>query len=203
MSRGGRRGGRAHLPVESCHSLSSWGHFQSAQMWESADVDDSFEWEFFEDRCELKFTRDGSEHSQTIALTWSPCRFGGRRSWFLCPWCGRRVGRVYLPCTMYVSGSGWRVTEFRCRSCYHLTYLQRQQRDLYWVLTHRAERLSRYFTYDEDEKMYYPLKWQRRETFDRRVNQYEEMLALADSHFLDRCKWLLKYVEKYRDKYGK
>jgi hypothetical protein len=32
-----------------------------------------------------------------VALTSTPCRFGGRRWWFVCPQTGRRVGKLYLP----------------------------------------------------------------------------------------------------------
>ncbi len=37
-----------------------------------------------------------------IPLTTTPCRYGGKRYWFICPWyksgkyCGRRVGVPYL-----------------------------------------------------------------------------------------------------------
>ena len=111
MSRGGRRHGRSHLPVESCHSLSAWGYFQFAQLWADRDAQDSFEWEPGSFECEtgelsavvIRFTRDGNEHEQKVALTFTPCRFGGRRPWFICA-CGRRVGKVYLPCTMYNGG---------------------------------------------------------------------------------------------------
>ena len=52
-----------------------------------------------------------------VQLTWTPCNFGGRRWWFVCPlnvngnMCGRRVGVLYL-------GGKY----FGCRHCYNLTY---------------------------------------------------------------------------------
>ena len=49
-----------------------------------------------------------------ISFTWTPCNYGGRRQWFQCPGCGRRVGLVY----------GGRY--FRCRHCYDLTYASQQ-----------------------------------------------------------------------------
>lgn len=193
MSRGGLRHGWAHVPVESCFSLSSWGHFQEAQMWQGeTDFDDSFEWEFSEDACALKFTRDGREWSQRIRLTWSACAFGGRRSWFLCPNCGRRVGRLYLPCTVWDRGE--RVHTFLCRHCYKLTYLQRQSRDQYWTLNHRAERLERWFTYEPNEGAFYPLKWQRRKAFDKWVDRYEETIARANACGVGAMAKLLKRV---------
>ncbi len=57
-----------------------------------------------------------------IPLTTTPCYFGGKRYWFICPWfangiyCGRRVG------TLYKNGN-----YFACRHCYGLTYNSRNQ----------------------------------------------------------------------------
>ncbi len=55
-----------------------------------------------------------------IPLTTTPCRYGGERYWFICPWhkdgvyCGKRVG------TLYKDGD-----YFACRHCYNLTYNSR------------------------------------------------------------------------------
>jgi hypothetical protein len=32
-----------------------------------------------------------------VALAWTPCRYGGRRWWFICPRTGRRAAKLYLP----------------------------------------------------------------------------------------------------------
>lgn len=56
-----------------------------------------------------------------IPLTTTPCNFGGKRYWFICPWykngvyCGKRVG------TLYKDGD-----YFACRHCYDLTYGSRK-----------------------------------------------------------------------------
>ncbi|MDP2638172.1 MAG: hypothetical protein Q8P26_03870 [Candidatus Levybacteria bacterium] len=55
-----------------------------------------------------------------IPLTTTPCYFGGKRYWFMCPWyankiyCGKRVGVLYLS-NKY----------FACRHCNDLTYNSR------------------------------------------------------------------------------
>ncbi len=69
-------------------------------------------------------TADDNEDKQDfdykIPLTTTPCYFGGKRYWFICPWyvnekyCGRRIGVLYL-------GDKY----FACRHCYNLTYNSR------------------------------------------------------------------------------
>ncbi len=55
-----------------------------------------------------------------IPITTTPCYFGGKRYWFICPWysngvyCGKRVGVLYLS-NKY----------FACRHCNDLTYNSR------------------------------------------------------------------------------
>lgn len=169
MTRGGIRHGRPRVPVESCHSLSSWGRFQCALIWGELNEHDSFEAELGIRSAVLRFTRDGLQHRQEIAFTFTPCRFGGRRPWFICPRCGRRVGKVYLPCSMYYGGK--RVTRFSCRFCYGLTYEQRQERDRYWSLLHRLERLEGLPGGEmSEDSIAKPLRMHRR-TWERRLRR--------------------------------
>ncbi|BFT95181.1 MAG: hypothetical protein MNSN_04940 [Minisyncoccus archaeiphilus] len=63
------------------------------------------------------YSGEKKDFDYKIPLTTTPCRFGGKRYWFVCPWykngvyCGRRVG------TLYKDGD-----YFACRHCYDLTY---------------------------------------------------------------------------------
>ncbi len=184
MSRGGRRHGRPHLPVESCHSLSAGGYFQFAQMWAGLDEQDYFEWVFGEQSVVIRFTRDGRKHAQEIALTFTPCRFGGRRAWFACPSCGRRVGKVYLPCQMYYGDR--RVVWFRCRFCYDLTYLQRQDRDKYWTFKHRAERIEERWLGEISEDWISKRKGQHRRTFNKWFEKREALIEKSEQAFIAR-----------------
>lgn len=67
-------------------------------------------------------TENGSkkDFNYKIPLTTTPCYFGGKRYWFICPWysngqyCGKRVGVLY-------KGGNY----FACRNCYDLTYNSR------------------------------------------------------------------------------
>jgi hypothetical protein len=48
---------------------------------------------------------------QRFDITWTPCHFGRARPWFLCPYCFKRVAKLYI-------GKGG----LGCRKCYHLAY---------------------------------------------------------------------------------
>lgn len=67
-----------------------------------------------------RFTGEKKDFDYKIPLTSTPCFFGGKRYWFVCPWyangkyCGRRVGVLYR-------GGDY----FACRHCYNLTYSSR------------------------------------------------------------------------------
>lgn len=62
-------------------------------------------------------TNEKRDFDYKIPLTTTPCRYGGKRYWFVCPWhkngvyCGKRVGKLYM-------GGDY----FACRHCYELTY---------------------------------------------------------------------------------
>jgi len=54
-----------------------------------------------------------------VGLVWTPCYYGGRRTWFICPEsaCGRRVAKLYLG----DNGS------FACRHCAGLAYASQRE----------------------------------------------------------------------------
>ena len=55
--------------------------------------------------------------SYSVRLAWTPCHFGGRRPWFLCPaqGCARRVAILY----------GGAI--FACRNCHRLSYASQRE----------------------------------------------------------------------------
>ena len=65
-------------------------------------------------------TGEKKDFDYKIPLLITPCRYGGKRCWFQCPWykngryCGRRVS------VLYKNGD-----YFACRHCYNLTYASR------------------------------------------------------------------------------
>ena len=54
---------------------------------------------------------------QHIRLTSTPCYFGGRRWWFVCPACDRRAGVLYKPPHS---------RNYLCRHCHGLSYMLSQ-----------------------------------------------------------------------------
>jgi hypothetical protein len=84
-------------------------------------------WGVLADAVELAYTaRTGSDEPRqvhyTVPLTSTPCTYGGRRRWFLCPGvvagrsCGRRVAKLYSDGVYFL-----------CRRCYDLTYESRRE----------------------------------------------------------------------------
>lgn len=65
-------------------------------------------------------TNEKQDFDYKIPLTTTPCHYGGKRYWFICPWhtngkyCGRRVGALYKDGDY-----------FACRHCYNLSYSSR------------------------------------------------------------------------------
>jgi hypothetical protein len=63
------------------------------------------------DRLVLKYTtRRGEKIADPVSIEYSPCHFGGRRPWFICPDCEKRKTVLF------------RARYFRCATCLGLTY---------------------------------------------------------------------------------
>jgi hypothetical protein len=54
---------------------------------------------------------DSRSVRESVALTSTPCTFGGRRTWFRCPGCQSRRGVLF-----FLYG------QFRCRACHNVAY---------------------------------------------------------------------------------
>lgn len=59
----------------------------------------------------LTYTMDGTPMRQHVPIRETGCNYGGRRYWFGCPWCGKRVAILYL-----------RNRGFACRKCNRVAY---------------------------------------------------------------------------------
>lgn len=82
-------------------------------------------------------TPEGGESERfnyVVELTSTRPHFGGLRWWFLCPFCGQRVGKLHLP-------PGGRY--FGCRTCHDLTYTSCQDSGrCRWLFRAVAEELG-------------------------------------------------------------
>jgi hypothetical protein len=45
----------------------------------------------------LRYSVDGAPEDYRVELVSTPCHYGGRRWWFICPVSGRRVAKLHLP----------------------------------------------------------------------------------------------------------
>ena len=81
----------------------------------------------------LHYTANGTARDYRVRLEATPCLYGGRRWWWVCPVSGRRVAKLHLP-----PGA----TIFAARKVYRLAY--RSQREVPIDRTHaRQARLYR------------------------------------------------------------
>ncbi len=72
----------------------------------------------------LWYRADGkNEKLHRSGLVSTPCFFGGRRWWFVCPECHRRIGILYLV-----------GTDLGCRLCHDLTYRSCRESHMYDAL---------------------------------------------------------------------
>ena len=99
-----------------------------------------------------------------IRLTWTPCRFGGRRVWFLCPGCHRRVAVLW----------GWKY--FRCRHCHGLAYKSQSEGKLDRLLRRKFKLKDRL----GGESWWRKPKGMHQTTFDRLRKEYQLYDEAAD-----------------------
>lgn len=75
-----------------------------------------------------RYTQEKESIANLVDLTSTPCNFGGKRYWFLCPLdvggrpCNRRVATLHLPIGQ---------KHFGCRHCHNLTY--RSSQEAHWI----------------------------------------------------------------------
>jgi hypothetical protein len=91
--------------------------------------------------------------SQTVALTTTPCHYGGSRTWFRCPRCQQRALVLFL-----------RFERFACRSCQRVRY-QSQSGSADDRIAARFHRLEALVTGPKP-------KWQRWATREKLVERY-------------------------------
>ena len=97
------------------------------------------------------------DKEQLVSLQWTACHLGGRRPWFLCPYCERRVAIL------------WGGSIYACRHCHKLTYSSQRQA-AHDRLLNRALQIRERLGW-ADEWGLKP-KGMHQKTFDRLVREY-------------------------------
>ena len=119
----------------------------------------------------LTYSVSGTDASQTIWTTTTPCGYGGSRRWFACPVCGGR-------CEVLYQRSG----RFACRSCQRVSYTTQSgtSHDRVCNLYHRLAAKI------EGGKP----KWQRWATFNRLEDRFERVSLQFDQSLYGRLQSL-------------
>lgn len=125
-------------------------------------------------------SRRTGPQAQQVELVSTPCRYGGRRWWWLCPATGRRCAKLYLP-------NGGAQFLSRGPGAYRLAYASQNNSALDRSLN-RMRRLHRKlggdYSQHDDPPPPRP-KWMRRRTYARLVAEWEATRERHEAVFLD------------------
>jgi hypothetical protein len=124
----------------------------------------------------LYYSANGTPEDYRVRLVTSPCHYGGRRWWWICPRSGRRVAKLHLP-------PGGRV--FAARQVYRLAY--RSQRTTALDRSHDRQRrlyrkLGADYEYFEQPPPLRP-KGMHRSTYERLTAELYDATELHDVLF--------------------
>ena len=104
------------------------------------------------------------EQEYPVAIERTLCHYGGCRAWFLCPRCGRRVGKLF---------GG---TLFACRHCHRLNYDSQRENDLD-RLARRLDKIRARLGWESGVLNGHGLKpkGMHRQTYDRLRKQHDQL----------------------------
>jgi hypothetical protein len=127
----------------------------------------------------VKFSHYTYRHGHSnyfVSLVARPQPFDGRRWWFICPRCGRRVAKLHMPLGAY---------QFASRKAYRLPY-NSQRGNVEERLRSRAIKLRRQLgdAHGEVGDELYKPKWMRWPTFERKAQQMFRLEEAADAQFV-------------------
>jgi hypothetical protein len=127
----------------------------------------------FETHMELRYTWTPSGGEPTgrhlrVPLERVPCRFGGWRVWFQCPWCDRRCALLYG-----LSGDGY----FACRLCLKLVYASEAE-DKLGRLWRKQSKLEAKLREDGGRP-----KGMRARTYERYLARIDDLEEARDTEF--------------------
>ena len=123
-------------------------------------------------------TLEGEPWKQSWWLDWTDCNFGGIRPWFRCPYCSRRVGKLYI------GNDG-----FACRHCYRLVNVSTRL-DTMDRLWRKIDRLGARLHDEGDE--YVKPKGMHWKTFERICDEINVLEQRKDIAFIEGAMRILK-----------
>ena len=125
---------------------------------------------------------------QPTPVAWTPCRFGGRRPYFLCPGadCGRRVSMLYS------AGAS-----FLCRHCHQLVFRSQRQNELGRIIS-RADKLRVRLGGEPGWRIPDPPKGMRKARYQRLLSALLEADMIANEAFENRVEQLEQMEERRR-----
>ena len=125
------------------------------------------------------YSRCTGPQDQTVQMITTPCRFGGRRWWWICPATGRRCAALYLP-------NGGTLFLSRGRGAYRLAYASQNGGPMdrsHARLARVHKKLGGHY-----DGMDCPLpsrpKWMRHRTYERIWAEWEAQLERHDAVWL-------------------
>ncbi len=143
------------------------------------------------------YGRDWETVEQRVPIRWTPCRFGGKRPWFVCDvhadgaYCGRKVAKLYGSSRL-----------FACRHCYRLRYAVQRIGPLdqaHHNLARLHQRLSAHYERPDLPSPPKP-KWMRWRTYSRIACQIEEGRERLDEAFMAGAQRIVARAEKFEQR---
>jgi hypothetical protein len=135
----------------------------------------------------------GQDMNYPVLIDWTQCHYGGKRAWWKCPCCGRRVALLY-------SGK-----MFACRHCHRLAYQSTRNTPESQAFA-RADKVRKRLgwcagiAYPPGDKP----KGMHQQTYERKLLHYYELSNRAfgeSSASMDKIMGRLKQIERSVDKY--
>lgn len=133
----------------------------------------------------IKATQERLGIQTLIEIEWTNPPLGGRRPWFICPECNKRIGKLYKPNNEHF---------FWCRLCWDLTYQSRMDgNDSISVALNKINRLKKKLRWNcGDEEVateYSPLpprpKGQHKKTYQKIIEQIIKTEEVAKNAMID------------------
>lgn len=116
----------------------------------------------------ISFDINSSTKQQRVSLCTTPCNYGGIRWWFKCPFCYKRVGKLFLYGDQYA-----------CRHCHDLTYKSRMKNP-------RSSLRSLFNRVERNEKARDLLSGMRTISYNGKpTKRYLKILELTDEEYED------------------